>query len=91
MLGGTHLRWEGRYDSALLTNPFPVPRATSEAPSQLPPLPPSPTPTHDQRGNITAPILSLSTTLEATQGQIDGFLSQLLFACYLPELASVGD
>ena len=34
---------------------------------------------------------SLSTTLEATQGQIDGFFSQLPFKCYLPEVASVGD
>ena len=32
-----------------------------------------------------------SSTLEATQGQIDGFLSQLPFKFYLPEAASVGD
>ena len=30
-------------------------------------------------------------TLETTQGQIDGLLSQLPFKCYLPEVASVGD
>jgi len=30
-------------------------------------------------------------TLETTQGQIDGFFSQLPFKCYLPEVASVGD
>ena len=28
--------------------------------------------------------------LETTQGQIDGFFSQLPFKCYLPEVASVG-
>ena len=31
------------------------------------------------------------TTLETTQGQIHGFLSQLQFKCCLPEVASVGD
>ena len=31
------------------------------------------------------------TALETTQGQIDGFRSQLPFKCYLPEVASVGD
>ena len=30
-------------------------------------------------------------TLETTQGQIHGYLSQLPFKCYLPEVASVGD
>ena len=30
-------------------------------------------------------------TFETTQGQIDGIFSQLLFKCYLPEVASVGD
>jgi hypothetical protein len=29
--------------------------------------------------------------LETTQGQIDGFSSQLPFRCYLPEATSVGD
>ena len=33
----------------------------------------------------------IGTTLETTQGQIDGFFSQLLFKCYPPEVASVGD
>ena len=28
--------------------------------------------------------------LEATQGQINGFLSQLPYKCHLPEVASVG-
>ena len=46
---------------------------------------PETAPAHDQ-----PPSLSLST-LETTQGQIDGFFSQLLFKCYLPEVASVGD
>jgi len=32
-----------------------------------------------------------STTLETTQGQTDGFLSQLPFKCYLPEVSFVGD
>ena len=31
------------------------------------------------------------TTLETTQGQIDGFFGQPLFKCYLPEVVSVGD
>ena len=31
------------------------------------------------------------STLETTQGQIDGFCSQLPFKCYLPEVAFVGD
>ena len=30
-------------------------------------------------------------TLKTTQGQIDGFFSQLPYKCYLPEVASVGD
>ena len=30
-------------------------------------------------------------TLKTSQGQIDGFFSQLPFKCYLPEVASVGD
>jgi len=29
--------------------------------------------------------------LEATQGQMDGFFSQLTFTCHLEEVASVGD
>ena len=32
-----------------------------------------------------------NSTLKKTQGQIDGFFSQLPFKCYLPEVASVGD
>ena len=31
------------------------------------------------------------STPETTQGQIDGFLSQLPFKCYLSEVASVGE
>jgi hypothetical protein len=31
------------------------------------------------------------TALETTRGQIDGFLSQLPFKCYLLEVASAGD
>ena len=31
------------------------------------------------------------TILETTRGQIDGFVNQLSFKCYLPEVASVGD
>jgi len=30
-------------------------------------------------------------TLETTQLRIDDFLGQLLFKCYLPEVASLGD
>ena len=33
----------------------------------------------------------LATTLETTQGKIDGFFSQLPCEYYLPEVASVGD
>ena len=36
-------------------------------------------------------ILGFVSTLEATQGQIDGFFSQLPYKCYLEEFASVGD
>ena len=32
-----------------------------------------------------------NTTLEATQGQMDGFLSQLPYKCHLEEVVSVGD
>jgi len=40
-----------------------------------------------------ATALRRSTTpaLEATQGQMDGFFSQLPYKCYLEEVASVGD
>ena len=31
------------------------------------------------------------STLETTQRQVDGSVSQLLFKCYLTEVASVGD
>ena len=31
------------------------------------------------------------STLETTQGQMEGFFSQLPFKCYLPEVASVRD
>ena len=31
------------------------------------------------------------TDLEATQGQMDGFFSQLPYKCHLEEVASVGD
>jgi hypothetical protein len=34
---------------------------------------------------------SSPTTLETTQGQTDGFFSQIPFRRYLPEVASVGD
>ena len=34
---------------------------------------------------------SRGTALEATQGQMDGFLSQLSYECHLEEVASVGD
>ena len=33
----------------------------------------------------------LGSTLETTQGQMDGFFSQVPLKCYLPEVASVGD
>jgi hypothetical protein len=36
-------------------------------------------------------VLGAGSTLETTQWQIDGFFGQLLFKCYLPEVASVGD
>ena len=35
--------------------------------------------------------LRFGYTLETTQGQKDGFFSQLLFNWYLPRVASVGD
>jgi hypothetical protein len=33
----------------------------------------------------------VAAALEATQGQIDGCLSQLPYKCHLEEVASVGD
>ena len=36
-----------------------------------------------------SPTLILHTALEITQGQIHGFFSQLIFKCYLTEVASV--
>jgi hypothetical protein len=35
--------------------------------------------------------LSFGSTLETTQGQIDGFFSRLQFKFYLAEVASVGN
>ena len=35
--------------------------------------------------------IAASNTMETTQGQINGFLSQLPFKCYLPEVVSVGN
>ena len=43
----------------------------------------------------TAPELAgrscLDSALEATQGQMDGFFSQLPYKCHLEKVASVGD
>jgi hypothetical protein len=36
-------------------------------------------------------ISGLEAALEATQGQMDGFFSQLPYKCHLKEVASVGD
>ena len=36
-------------------------------------------------------FLGSPTTLEATQGQMDGVFSQLPYTCHLEEVASVGD
>ena len=41
--------------------------------------------------SVASTTLLSVPTLETTQGQIDGFFSQLPFKCYLPEVASVGD
>ena len=35
--------------------------------------------------------ISQTTALEATQGQMDGFFSQLPYKCHLEEVASGGD
>ena len=35
--------------------------------------------------------IEVRSALEATQGQIDSFFSQLPYKCYLKEVASVGD
>ena len=43
------------------------------------------------KAEATGAVLKVSSTLETTQGQIDGFFNQLPFKCYLPEVASVGD
>jgi len=36
-------------------------------------------------------IARRASALEATQGQMDGFFSQLSYKCHLEEVASVGD
>ena len=36
-------------------------------------------------------VVPIGTTLEATQGQIDGFFSQLPYKCHQNRVASVGD
>ena len=43
-------------------------------------------PPEEVRPNLTQPA-----ALEATQGQMDGFFSQLPYKCHLEEVASVGD
>ena len=43
------------------------------------------------REQVRTPSRGSNTTLETTQGQMIGFFSQLLFKCYLEEVASVGD
>jgi len=48
----------------------------------------------DQIGSKTLEfdVLGLNrSALEATQGQMDGFFSQLPYKCHLEEVASVGD
>jgi hypothetical protein len=40
---------------------------------------------------VEVPNLVSIPTLETTQGQIDGFFSQLLYTCYFGEVTSVGD
>ena len=44
-----------------------------------------------QCANMPLKGIQCATTLDTNKGQIDGFLSQLPFNCYLPEVASVGD
>jgi len=43
-----------------------------------------------RRSGWTGPTVR-EAALEATQGQMDGFFSQLPYKCYLEEVASVGD
>jgi hypothetical protein len=40
---------------------------------------------------LASPIQMMSTTLEAIQGQIDGFFRQLPFKCHHNQVASQGD
>ena len=42
-------------------------------------------------GNRLVTQVEERAILETTQGQMDGFVSQFPFKCYLPEVASVGD
>ena len=44
-----------------------------------------------ERGAVSYERGTPVATLETTQGQIEGFFSQVPFRCYLPESASVGD
>ena len=43
------------------------------------------------RGTDLPDMGARDATLEATQGQMDGFLSELPYKCYLEEVASVED
>ena len=60
-----------------------------------PPTPPLPVPTSaSRRRSSSCPCRANSISShsqETTQGQIDGFFSQLPLQCYLTEVASVGD
>jgi len=49
------------------------------------------TPDTQKHPSLTRTILYGNRTLETTQGQIDGFFSQLPFNCFPPEEATVGD
>ena len=43
------------------------------------------------QGHVLAKDNRGQSALEATQGQMDGFSSQLPYRCHLEEMASVGD
>ena len=53
--------------------------------------PPNPMAVPLSSAKLTDRVLRCLPALEATQGQMDGFCSQLPYTCYLEEVASVGD
>ena len=74
----------------LLSLYFPVTCNPSRA-DRLPIITRAPCQAHLQRTLMSESSTESGPFLEATQGQMDGFFSQLSYKCHLEEVASVGD